>query len=339
MILYIQHLNGDRQFFRLNKPEDFEPIFDLFPRTKDLAMFASTLEEAANKIAKYLSTHSMNAWVENGDLAKGLKEIAAALGIAGAAISPTAMSTTQHETPPIVQHKYPSKPFGTQPEDSFLWTVSQIESSGGKNTAHKPVQAGAYKGQTAVGKWGFLPSTVQEMVKRHRNIGKLTPQIEDLETMTRDELDKKFKRDPNIELELARFAARHVLRRQRGDVHRAAYAWNMGHNLFPSQISDQDMSGHDYVEKFKMYDQNNPVKIKKLKPRRSNVTLVQNNVLKAEDQGTFKIRLAVWKSKRQQELREPAPRDHTYTPDPGRIRKEPDDTRSVVSKIIERNKK
>jgi hypothetical protein len=341
MILYIEDVNGTRDFYRLNTVEDFEPLFKLFPRTEEMVLFSQSIEDAAQSIARYLSSNRTTAWVEQGELSKGLKDIMAAVSLGAASLlHPTATAPDQHKAPQQQVQKYPSKPFGSQPEDAFLWTVMQIESSGGKNTAHKLIHSGAYKGQTAVGKWGFLPSTVREMVERHRSAGKITPQIHALDTMTRDELNHKFKTDPNLELEMARFAARHVLHRQRGDVRRAAYAWTMGHNMFPGQIDNEDLSGHDYVKKFVHFDQNNPIRAGLRKPHSSQkASPASAPMLKTESPPALKLRLMSWKKKRSEEGREPAPRDHTYTPDPGRIRQDPDDTKSVISRIMDRKKK
>lgn len=38
--------------------------------------------------------------------------------------------------------------------------ISQVESSGGKNTNHKKVESGMYKNQTAMGEWAIMPGNI-----------------------------------------------------------------------------------------------------------------------------------------------------------------------------------
>lgn len=316
IFLYVQDMAGERSRYRVETLEDMADIFKLYPKTRKIMMNADTMEHGLQKVAEYLSSHHMQSWIESATLEKGLKEKAAALGLSLAtAITPTILS---HQTPefkpqPVqveAEQKQPETDFGTHHMDRFLWNVKQIESSGGKNTSHKPVKYGRFKGEVAIGKWGLLKPTVDEIVNRMRIKGQLTPEYERLASMDRKYLDSYLKNNPQVELNLARFLADHVVSRQKGDKHRAAYAWLNGHNLFPSDISEDHINNSDYVRKYKKYDAKNP-----FKPKR---TVAQSDFKKNEFD--FKTEFNQWYTKRIEQKTKDPMRDITFVPDPGRIR-------------------
>lgn len=318
VFLYVQDMSGERSRYRIETLEDMAQVFEFYPKTRKIMMNSDSIEHGVEKVAQYLSSHHMQAWVEGASLEKGLKEKAAALGLSLAtAVAPTMLTHQAPEfkpAPPKVQveQKVPETDFGTHPRDRFLWTVKQIESSGGKNTNHQPVKHGRFKGEVAMGKWGLLKPTVNEIVNRMRIQGKLTPEYQRLEGMDRNSLDVHLKKNPQIELNLVRFLADHVVNRQKGDKHRAAYAWLNGHNLYPSDISDDHIQNSDYVSKYKKYDLKNP-----FKPKRN---IAENAVKKNEFD--FKVHFKQWYDKRTEQKTKDPMRDMTFVPDPGKLRDE-----------------
>lgn len=124
----------------------------------------------------------------------------------------------------------------------FLDVIRQIESSGGKDTDHQVMESGIHAGQAAIGQYGLMPQTIQEIAKRFGNAK--------LAAMSPKEIPNTLKSSPELENDLAEKLAKRVLAKQ-GDPEKAAYSWNMGHNLSPDEIDKREYQKHPYVEKFR----------------------------------------------------------------------------------------
>lgn len=131
----------------------------------------------------------------------------------------------------------------------FLNLISQIESSGGKDTDHPEVNTGIQAGSQAMGQYGLMPNTVKEMAKRSDD-----PAIKPLMMMDQNELSEQMK-NKDLEYQVARQLADKVLSQQNGDEDMAAYAWNHGHNLKPEQIMDRSPASDPYYQKFNLLTQ------------------------------------------------------------------------------------
>lgn len=108
-----------------------------------------------------------------------------------------------------------------------------LESSGGKNTDHRPIQEGIHKGHTAVGGHGLMLNTAKEVANRKRLQGQL------------DELDSRLLKDINTQEDFESFVnqnpakydeyvnhlTQRVYERSEGDIPTAATMWRWGHNL------------------------------------------------------------------------------------------------------------
>jgi hypothetical protein len=139
---------------------------------------------------------------------------------------------------------------------NFLKTISQLESSGGKDLEHPTMQEGIQAGTSAIGKYGLMPNTVKEIINNRRNNGAMTQQLQDLDGMNPKEMKEYIEANPDVEDELANTLALKVLRNQMGDEDKAAFAWHQGDNLKPEDISTQKLNdtntvGGKYVEKFR----------------------------------------------------------------------------------------
>jgi hypothetical protein len=232
-------------------------------------------------------------------------------------------------TPPAAQQKTDN--FGTRPEDRLLWTLQQIESSGGKNTEHQLTphmkrHFEKYRGDAAIGRWGLLKPTIRDMVIRMHSDGVATPMHQALENMTRDQINEHFTKNPQHELEIARYMARHVLSRQKGDVRKAAYSWLMGHNLHPEDISEENLGHSDYINKFQHFDAANPLKRKfatQKPPKAPKVAMGRSTlkpIQKSESDSDFRMRFRLWKQRRDEKGHSLAPPTTSMNPDPGRLR-------------------
>lgn len=341
MVILLQSLHsGQRKEFVINKPEDFEPIFEEFPLVRRITESATSLRRAAELAVKYLSGHNMNAWIEDDQFQKSIRGAIAGLGML--VLVPNAMSGTHTvmaptRTPQGVQSNSFVKPFGTQREDRFLGNISLLESSGGKNIQHGPVKHGPYRGERAIGKWGILPTTIQEILSRQKKLGTLRPEVAPLQSMNRDQMAVFLHRNPHIELHLARHLARHVLYRHGGNAAKAAYGWKYGHNLGPADIDPNELAGSQYVKDFLNLNAGKPVRgLKPAMPRPATAL-----VAKAEEPN-FLERVKAWVEAREADVRESFPKDTTRSPDPGRIKeddefkeKTPKSTHEILQHAIE----
>lgn len=313
MILLIETQSGNRQHIKVESLEDMHSVFDKYPSAYHAALSADTLEEAVNNVANYLSEHNLDAWVEGDSLTKSVKGKAAALGLALAtAISPHSTVPQNMDHTPKIAQEVKKDNFGEHHLDKFLWSIKQNETSGREKFEHPVIKYGVSKGQRAMGRWGLTKPTVDEMLNRMKLKGHLTPAMAKVGDMDRDTANNFFKKNPQVELDIARYAAGHVMKRQKGHLSRAAYAWNMGHNLFPHEISQQDLANNDYVKKFHKAHKVNPL----VKPEFRQIA-----VNKAEPID-FKEKLGKWKDRRNKNAREPLTQPSNYNPDPGRLREE-----------------
>lgn len=124
--------------------------------------------------------------------------------------------------------------------ESFLAKISKIESSDNPNAIHKIITSGMHKGDRAIGQYGLMPKTIDELVNRNRDL-KITP----------EEARERAKVDPEFARVLATRLANLVLKNQSGNEEAAAYSWNQGHNLEPEQITPELIESSDYIKKYR----------------------------------------------------------------------------------------
>lgn len=122
----------------------------------------------------------------------------------------------------------------------FLKVISQLESSGGTNLSHSG---------SAMGQYGLMPGTIQEMSNRLKTQGSLTPEMADFAAQSPE--DMKASLTPDMEDAYARALAERTMQRQGGNDEMAAYAWRMGHNLSPEEITQRGYQDNSYVNKFR----------------------------------------------------------------------------------------
>ena len=132
---------------------------------------------------------------------------------------------------------------------SFLKNISNVESSGGKNFNHDLIQKGMHTGHKAIGRYGLMPNTVNEVLNRMRIKGTLTPELEKLNKLDATTLKSTLEQSPELEDQIAETLAERILERQQ-DEEKAAYSWHQGHNLTPDKITQQNYLDHDYVKKY-----------------------------------------------------------------------------------------
>ncbi len=138
---------------------------------------------------------------------------------------------------------------------AFLDKISAIESSSGKNFNHREMESGIHKGTSAIGRFGLMPKTVDEVLNRSKQMGMMSSDLKQLSKMSPDEKKDFLEANPEIEYKLAEQLAAHVLNKQQGDEEKAAYSWLYGHNLTPENIGRRDYMEDPYVQKYKKLEQ------------------------------------------------------------------------------------
>lgn len=134
--------------------------------------------------------------------------------------------------------------------NSFLNTIQQIESSGGKNFNHPTMETGLQAGDTAMGRYGLMPNTVREIANRARMQGSLDPDMKRVAGMADSQAMKaEIEAHPEIEQRFAETLAKHLLNKFPNE-QEAAFSWNQGHNLTPEAVEKRKYQENPYVQKF-----------------------------------------------------------------------------------------
>lgn len=143
---------------------------------------------------------------------------------------PTYTSTSSYEDPR--EHK-------AKDVQDFLNKIAYLESSSGRNTNHPLVTSGLNAGTNAVGNYGLMPLTAQDLDK---NTG-----VNQLQDMEPGDVQEKLKQDPELTKRLAATMASKLLQKNPSDV--AAYKWEQGQNTQPDQ---EDLDNSERVRRFKV---------------------------------------------------------------------------------------
>lgn len=132
----------------------------------------------------------------------------------------------------------------------FLSRISQLETSGGKNLNHKVITDGLQSGQKAIGRYGLLNNTIQEVLNRKRMAGDINPDLAALRNQDQEAVRAALTERPELEDEIAGSLAERILDRNEGNDAAAAYSWLNGSNLAPERITTDKLVNSDYVQKY-----------------------------------------------------------------------------------------
>ncbi len=141
--------------------------------------------------------------------------------------------------------------------NAFLKAIAMIESSGGKNTQHKEIKTGMHAGNTAIGKYGLMPSTVVDVAKKSNRVKKYYPELASLDHKKDGQIIKDIvSSDPNLENLIALELHNRLSKIFNGDHEKMAYAWFNGvtgtHQALKSG-GDLAIKNHFYVKNFNKY--------------------------------------------------------------------------------------
>jgi len=116
-------------------------------------------------------------------------------------------------------------------ELEFLRKTAEIESSGGKNLDHATIKSGVHAGDSAKGRYGLMPNTLDELRNRMLREKLQVPQL-DLKTATKEQIAEAVVNNPELEDMFATQLLRTIKSRGVDDT-TANYMWEYGHNKIP----------------------------------------------------------------------------------------------------------
>jgi hypothetical protein len=136
-------------------------------------------------------------------------------------------------------------------KDRFKKTIKFLESSGGRNLAHAPIETGINAGQVAGGAYGILPNSLVDFVKQSRNRGlNIDPRLVELSQLPPEEITKRLNEDRGLDDLAADLGSQLLLQKTMGDEEKAAYGWRTGHNRPFNKLSPDEYQKHPYVEAY-----------------------------------------------------------------------------------------
>lgn len=135
--------------------------------------------------------------------------------------------------------------------EQFLTNIAEIESSGGKNINHREIASGMHSGDSAIGKYGMMPNTVEELQNRNTLEGKLNPELAEISGQPHDQMKQSLENNPELQEQLAKELALKLQHSYGGDQDKMAYGWNQGHNTPEEKMTPEELNNSDYVGKFR----------------------------------------------------------------------------------------
>lgn len=177
------------------------------------------------------------------ELQKGaVKNALTGVAMSAALAAPSATDANQSKIP---ARPSPSihQPKNNYSSDKMLNAISQVESSGGKNTKHKPTSQGR-----AYGQWALMPSVIHDTIR-------LNPDLKQHKKALRlegDNLSHYMQDNPQLEHTIAQ---KHLSRLEHHfgqNPEALAFSWNQGVTGTNKALKQkQNIGQHPYVQKFK----------------------------------------------------------------------------------------
>lgn len=248
---------------------DMDLVHEEVKNSGHAGFFNSNHPNLKNVVAMYgpVDVSIDSKYKKTEDMEKNtLRNIGAGLAIAGAlatgtpekADAPTVPKTkiSQAATKTPTAPKATAEPKAATPKfgDEYstkrmLHTIAQVESSGGRNINHAPVNSPMHRGNRAYGQYGLMPVTIKDTIKAH---GDLKSKHGKALALDGQDFHNYMKRNPELGETVAE---RHVqrLERQFGqDPSKIGYAWFQGIRGTHDAIKQKkDIENHWHVKKIR----------------------------------------------------------------------------------------
>lgn len=235
------------------------------PSFRDISKAASAIKAGRNikKIQQLIKK------AKEEEMEKGIKEMAAGAAMLGAAaMSPGTASAKQSTATPTPRVSHTQLVEGLKQKNPHLWSIAQIESSGGKNLKHDTLKEGLHAGMTAGGPWGMMPKTAQYVVGLSKKLAQKYPDVaaavKDVDKNHKSITDK-FNKDPQAAYDFARTLYNHIHKSQKGDPDKVIHSWHygiVGTKKAARALGEDNIKNDEYVSKIRN-------SINSLKPKRA----------------------------------------------------------------------
>ena len=207
---------------------------------------------------------------EEEDLDKGIKSAIAGAALAGSmALSPVAAGEAQQPSPAKTQTARDvagqSNKKASHSEivnrlkttNPALWSLAQVESSGGTNLKHDRLPAGMHKGHTAGGTWGIMPNTAKYVVGISKGLRNKYPdlaeKVKDVEK-NHQYITNALNKNPDAAYDFAKTLYNHLDTVHEGDMNKVVHSWH--HGIGGSNKltrKNKDHSKSEYNQKFNKF--------------------------------------------------------------------------------------
>jgi len=179
--------------------------------------------------------------------------------IAGALMSgamtlmpPSLSGIAEHKKPAMTPAAFVEK---LQDKAPTLWSIAQIESTGGKMLDHDVVKHGLNKGMRAGGPWGMMPKTFADTFNKshalQQKYAQLAPFVKDIDA-NHDNVTKALNTDPQLAYLAASELYNKLHKLHGSDIDKIAHSWREGVAGTQHALkSGKKLSDHPYVKKLK----------------------------------------------------------------------------------------
>jgi hypothetical protein len=184
------------------------------------------------------------------EMSKGIKHVAAAIGIASAlASSPARESTASAMQPPAaqVQQQEVKAPHVEYNSGRMLNTIESVESNHGKYTEHEGVGGTMHHGEHAFGRFGLMPQTIRETIQMHSDLrGKHAKAL----NLKGDDMRRYMEDNPGLENAVAQKHLQRLEHHFGKDPAKIGYAWLQGvRGTYKALKNKADINSHWHVKK------------------------------------------------------------------------------------------
>lgn len=133
--------------------------------------------------------------------------------------------------------------------ENFKKLMGMLESTNRDDVVHRTVATGPQAGTTAIGKYGQMPNTIENLASRNVRDDQATPLDMLLKGATPDQITQIMKDNPAKQQDYASQLSEDVLDKSNNDVPAAAAGWLYGHNLSADQMREKLKKDPEYKDR------------------------------------------------------------------------------------------
>lgn len=233
---FMTHVTIDKALYDDLKENGVKP--------EDIEFGPLTLEHGAN--------NPVHTFEKSEKMSKGIKHVAAALGVVGAmAGSPAAKAPEAKKqlAPTELASRSPASiPDNKYSSKRMLNTIAEVESKKGKYQEHKPV-GGMHQGESAIGKYALMPATIRDTIHMNPDLRAKHARAMNLRG---DDMRRYIEDNPGLEDTLAQ---KHLSRLEHHfgqNPEKIGYSWLNGiKGTYRAQKENRDIKNHWHVAKIR----------------------------------------------------------------------------------------